>query len=754
MKNYLLSISFLISILLFASTNLSAQVTKENQAKADSVQAATSSKKEEKGRNVMLNAADNSGPREINMGLPGLNTGMPISENGLPVTHAWPEMPRDQWKAGVGSAKRSLLSLAETTITTGTFGYYVDAQSRIGSPKLDIRGSLSGGSLGWYRRDVSVSAPIANNWSFMVAAYNDADPGSTDLAFTKYASRASLYRVGLTKRFKDNKGKISFLYKYSNASAIPDRAVSIYNEGGEVDEIPGLRMGRDSYVLNSGRIRLLDNKTGEYYFFNMASEQADNVAHSFFVVGDYKLKNNWNLDYTLNYKYAEVTPFSLNYQAVRSVTAANGFTYMDGTPYEGDVQVVLASHNNITPIYSLQGRIELGKAFKKHSVRMGLKNIYHKRDQYVFNRASFYQEVAAQPSQLLNPVGASNSFGKTDAYGMYGYNRNTVYNDGIENILLAYFMDDYQVTPKLKATYGFNARYQKIKGNYSPTARFVGFTLDQAEFENFDHNFFNYSANLNLSYNLTKHFGANGQFLYTTENGRLQDYTLTADPQLDTKVKTPYLSLGVFLNHPKLSIVSAFTYVTKNNFKGNLNLVNPNNPSETNSQQVLYDIKTTAWVNDIVAKPTENFELHYRLTIQNPVYDSYSFSAFGNDYSYDGNTVLQISKTLMEIDPSYTFLKKKMTLWASFRYFSDQTANLTNVLFFKGWWETFAGVRYKMNKNIGMELQAVNLLNQRGVKNTISGAELATDATPYYGNYIVSQYIRPFTLEATVRFNF
>lgn len=750
MRKIFLCLNVFLSFLLITN-KVSAQTT--IQSKADTV-VTSSSKKEEKGRNVMLNAADNNGPRDINIGLPGLNTGMPIRENGLPVSFSWPEFPKYQWRPGVGSAKVSLLTLAENTVTTGTFGYSLSTQSRIGSPKLDVRGSFSGSSFGWYRRDISVSAPIANNWSFIVAAYNDADPGSTDLAFTKYASTASLYRIGLTKRFNNNKGKISFLYKYSNASNINDMAISIYNKGGKVDEMPGIRMGRDSYVLNSGRIRLLDAKSGEYYSFNMASDQIDNVANAFYIVGDYKLKNSWKLDYTLNYKYAEAAPFNLNYQGIKSVTAEDGLTYMDGTPYEGDVQVVLASHDNKTPVYALQGRVDLSKGFKKHSVRLGLMNIYHNRDQYAYNRASFYQEVAAQPSQLLNPAGANNSMKKTDAYGMYNYNKNTIYNDGSENNLLAYFIDDYKISPKLKATYGFNLRYQKIKGNYSTTKRFDGFTLDQAEFQDFDHNYFNYTANLNLAYNLTKYFGVNGQFLYTTENGTLKDYSFTKAPDVGKKIKTPYLSLGVFLNHPKLSIVSAFTYVTKNDFKKNLNLVNPENPSETNAQQVFYDIKTTAWVNDIIAKPTKNFSLHYRLTIQDPVYDSYKFSAFGNNYDYSGNTVTKISKTLMEIDPSYSFLENKFNIWASFRYFSDQTANITDVLYFKGWWETFAGVKYKMNKNINLDLKVVNLLNQRGVKNEISGAELATDATPYYGSYIVSNYIRPFTVEASVKFKF
>jgi hypothetical protein len=728
-------------------------IAQNQEAKPDSL-TNVRSKKEEKGRNVMLNASDNSGPRDINIGLPALNTGMPIRENNLLVSFTWPEMPRNNWRPGVGSAKVGLLSLAENTITFGSFGYSLNAESRVGSEKFDLRGSVSTSTFGWLRNDISISAPIGNNWSFIVAAYNDADPGSAELAFSKYLSRTSLYRLGLTKRFKNNKGKISFLYKYSKAAAFTDYAISVFQKGGEVKELDNIRMGKDSYVLNTGRVRFLDALSGNYYYADLGTDDLASEAHAFYIVGDNKLKNNWTLDYTLNYRYAETSPFALNYQAIKSVTQADGLTYMDGTPYEGEVQVVLASHDNKTPIHALQARIELGKLTQKHNLRLGLMNVYHKREKYAYNRSFFYQEVAADPRQLMNPSTATNSLAKTDEYGFYNYNRNTIYNNGHENVLTGYYIDDYKLTPRLQATYGFNVRYQKIKGDFSPTKRFNGFTLADAEFSEFDHNYFNYTANLNLAYNLTKYFGVNGQILYTTENGTLKDYALTKAPDLDTKIKTPYYSLGVFLNHPKLSIVSAFTYVTKNKFKKNLNLVNPNDPTETNSQQVFYDIKTKAWVNDIIAKPTKNFNLHYRLTLQDPSYDSYKFTAFGNDYDYSGNNVVKISKVLMEIDPKYTFLKKKMTVWASARYFSKQYANITNVLFFKGWWETFAGVKYKMNKSLAMDVKVINLLNQRGAKKEISGAELATDATPYYGNYVVSSYIRPFTVEASLKFKF
>lgn len=732
----------IITYLLFSLIDVSAQ---SNQvAKADSTN--TGGKKEEKGRNVMLNAASNNGPREINIGLPGLATGMAIRENGVPVSWTWPEMPIFCWRPGVGSAKVGLLSMAERALTIGQFGYAVSADSRIGGDKLDIRGSVSSGSFGWLRSDVAASGPIANNWSFVVGVFSDNDPGSTDLAFAKAANTAEVYRFGLTKRFNNNKGKVSFLFKRSKAHWFTDQAVSRFKGNGEVEEIEGLRMGRDSYALNTGTLRLLDSKSGAYYNTHIGTNDDENISNAFYVFGDLNLKNNWKLDYTLNYRYTETSIAYLAYTGV--VDAGSDVTYMDGSAYTGEkYQVVLASSERNTPQNSLQARFELKKQGTNHSTRIGLMNNYYQRDKYANNRSFFAQEIAAQPRQLM--VSGKNA----DGFGFWGYNANAEYNDGNEDLTTLYFIDNFKVTPNLNISYGANVRYQTINGNRA-TNRSVGWTLASADLEDIDYDFFNYSANIDASYNITKYFGFTGQFLYNTENGNLKDFSTAQAPAIETKVKTPFFKIGVFINHPKISLVSAYTHVTKNNFNKNLNLTNPLDRTETESQKVFYDIKTSAWVNDIIAKPIKNFSLHYNLTIQNPVYDSFKFSAFGKDYDYSGNNVTQISKVLMEIDPRYTFWNNKMTVWASARYFSKQYASITNALFFNGWWETFGGVNYRMNKNLSADIKVVNLLNQRGVKNEISGSELDTDESYYVGNYIVSSFIRPLTVEASLKFNF
>ena len=124
---------------------------------------------------------------------------------------------------------------------------------------------------------------------------------------------AEVYRLGLTKRFNNNKGKISFLFKRSKAHWLSEVAVSKFEGNGKVSEIDGLRMGRDSYTLNTGRIRLLDARSGDYYFTNFGSNGDESTSSAFYVFGDLNFKNNWKLDYTLNYR--------------RSVTATSFVAY-------------------------------------------------------------------------------------------------------------------------------------------------------------------------------------------------------------------------------------------------------------------------------------------------------------------------------------------------------------------------------------------------------------------------------------------
>ena len=85
MKKMLISA---ICMAVFPTLDAYSQDDKKQQKAVDSIKTITkiveTDTKEEKNRNVMLNAANNSGPRDVNIGLPSTVGGITIQENDLP----------------------------------------------------------------------------------------------------------------------------------------------------------------------------------------------------------------------------------------------------------------------------------------------------------------------------------------------------------------------------------------------------------------------------------------------------------------------------------------------------------------------------------------------------------------------------------------------------------------------------------------------------------------------------------------------
>jgi hypothetical protein len=710
--------------------------------------------KEEKNRNVMLNAANNTGPREVNIGLPSTVGGITILENNLPVVYYfWPELPTRTWRQSSSLGKTGLLKLGEVAITTGDLGYAVNSYTRLGTDKLHLNGNLSSNNFGWLKGDVNISGPLAKNWFFTAGIYENFDPSTFDLMFTKYADKTQIYRAGITKRFNNNKGEISLLYKYASSASLSSASVFQYEEGGNVKELSNFRIGRDSYFARDGVLRFKDILNGNAYQKSLASDAAT-TSHTIDLIGNYKLNNGWVFDFSTRYHSARAVSLSTTPLSIIQQTGKGDFTYQDnGEVYEGDVQTVLALNAPRIPVTAIQSRFDLSKKTAAHKWRFGLTESYYKVDKFISNRSFFYQEVAANPRRLMrNTEGATSN---TDEYGFYNYNVGGEYHNGFENKLALFFSDDWTISDKFSFSYGTNLQYHKLKGDFHTQTRTPGYTFGNDPLTYFDNNWFHTGLSLNATYKLTNKFGFLGEFIYTERHGVLENYSGAYTPTFD-KTKSPMGRAGVYFNHEKFSLVSALTYLTRNNYQTRLNLVNPDNTSQSDVASVHYDIQTIGWTTDIVATPVKNFSLHYLITLQNPVYKNYSFQAFGKTYSYDDKNVLEISKVLMEIDPSYTL--KQLKLWASLRYFSKQFANLNNVLYFKGRWETFAGANYKLNKKYDLGLTVVNLLNQRGAKGSISGTELITDPSAYYGRKLVAAsasgtYIRPLTIEFSLNIN-
>ncbi|MDO4164378.1 MAG: hypothetical protein Q4D56_08335 [Bacteroides sp.] len=184
-------------------------------------------------------------------------------------------------------------------------------------------------------------------------------------------------------------------------------------------------------------------------------------------------------------------------------------------------------------------------------------------------------------------------------------------------------------------------------------------------------------------------------------------------------------------------------------------LYNPEDPTESKDfSPIFYDINTIGWTTDIVTSPFRNFNLHFLLTLQNPQYRNLNYNAYGVNYDYNGKVIPELSKVLIEIDPSFYMMKRKLRAWLSFRYFGKQYANPTNAFYYNGWWENFGGLDYTVNRNVTLKFQAVNFLNQTGIKGAIQGADQEMSDSEYIGRTVVATGIRPRTFEFTVDIRF
>jgi len=755
--------------------------TQSNSAK-DKVQEADSivSKKVEKNRNPLLNAETNSQPRKINIGLP-FRGDIIILENDVPVVYTfYPTIPTIAWRYDNSLSAMGLLSFAEGALTFGKVGYAVMSSDRDASSSFKGYASVYGSSFGSSIYDATITGPMGKKgWGYMVSAYEAFDRGTgTNYMFTPWTDRTQIFKFGITKKY--DKGSVRLIYKYGDAAIQFSRYNPLRYEGdGKTSPIDGFALGQDSYVLRDGKIPYWDYNTGVSSVADLTSDKwVRNQTHSFYLSGKHSFNNGWKLNYTSMYQtanspFAITFPLSLLVKDPDQMGATDVYKVHNSTQaYKGSVQYVvnqlIPQSENTTWI----SRAEMSKKIKSHSLRFGFTQQYN-HSKYHTNSGLYLQTVEKNP-QLLDYYAAGGAFKVTDSNGNMpasagGYGSS---NDQAINKLALYFSDDFTITKWLDFGIGARVEHQNVTDNHDPYVN--DFVKDRPMVSHDFNNVWNKVAIASTVIKLTKPFGLLADMTYNTWYDSYWDYPFKnangnpiGDPatpgakplqnvpnQFQTSVFN--YGAGIYFNAgDKLSIVSKITKIKKENIQTGQTITNPANPAERkNFSPIFYDIETLGWSTDIVATPFKNFSLHYLLTLQNPLYKNYAYSAFDVTYAYSDNVIPELSKTLMEIDPAYSFMKGSMRLWCSLRYFGKQYGNPTNAFFYNGWWENFGGLDYRLSRNVNFKLQVTNFLNQAGVRGALQGADQITDSKPYNGRIVVANGIRPRTLELTVNFKF
>ncbi|MDD2960961.1 MAG: TonB-dependent receptor [Muribaculaceae bacterium] len=699
-------------------------------------------------RGVMLNAKNATEPRQVEIGLPMNYTAVTVNE--LPaVFYYWPNTTSNHWRGEAVLSKTSLLNISNVAIKQGEIGYGVDSYTELGSEKFKGKATYKTNFFGAQRFDLALSGPIAKNWTYTVGVYQNFDPGSFDLKFANYIDRAQFYTAGITHKWNDGRSKFSALYKYTNVrplTSAANYAPFTYEGDGKVSELSNFNLGTDSYLTDDGMIRYMDVRTGKIEQDNLYN-LAKNKAHEGSVFFDHKFSDTYSLSIKGKYSHADnVGTDQLTMGIYENATAV----YADnGEAYKGNIQRRL-SQLNFSTVDDAFLTAEFKKASDVHSWTIGL-NEWYSGVNFARSTTTYYHEVAPNPRRLIY-----------NGVEYDGLNASTEFDDGSENKLAAYYMGTWKPNDKFRVTYGGRVEQFNLNVDKIDDSRFNNFYLGSTYIDNsgkvqtvkttnYKTNGLNYAFSLAPTYNLTNSFGFNGEINFLRQFRHLEAYSGAGLPYYKSRPFT-LGRVGVFFNHPIISLVSAFTYARRTNDYSRLTVMSDNQNEDPIVVGASSGIQTIGWTTDAMITPFKNFSLHLMFTLQSPKYTGYTFEAFNKTYDFEGKYVTKQSKILIEIDPSYKF--GKFTVGANFRYFSKQYANVGNSIYFAGRWETFANASYKLNDNVTFTANVVNFLNQKGAQGTISGSELITDASKYKNVLMAGNYIRPFTVEvgASVKF--
>jgi hypothetical protein len=754
----------------------------------DSISSPVSNKKEEKNRNEMLNASSPSQPRQINIGIPP-GGDLLIMENGVPGVYQFmPQIVTSVWKKDESIGRIGLLSLAEGALTFGKIGFCVNSYDR--EPGSKFKGFFSArvNNFGSLVYSGNISGPIGNKgWGYVLGMHETyGQKNGINRGYSRWSDeRMEMFKAGISKKYKN--GNVNLLYKHAvEYLDINNNLPFIYKGNGNFTEMPGFKLGMDSYTLKSGDIAYADANSKASVKYNIGdAKYNNNTSDALYLNGNHNFKNGFKLMYTSMYMHSK-SPFQVQFPLSLGVatTDANNQFFMHGTTtaYAGNAQQIVTQMIEPTNIDQSLSRVELTKKYGTHNFRLGLTEQYYATGLQKTDGAMYYQTATADPKLLDWKTYYA-------AYHMFVPATNA---DGIVTIpgseykiktnkTALFLSDDFTVGKIFDFTVGGRIEKEDDEETHDQYAN--TYIYDRSLMVTKFNNKYNHVGVASFVAKVTHDFGFLGDITYndyitryydyptnqkdalgnpittktsiTDANGATQSVPVAQTTDIHTgRIKVLFLGGGIYYNHGDLlSVVSKVTSSQKLNNITSMDIYDPadvNHITKMNVNPIVYDIKTLGWTTDIVTSPFKNFNLHYLLTLQNPQYKRYSVSAFGQTYSYNNNTVPALSKVLMEIDPSYQL--GDFRIWASLRYFGKQYGNLSNSIYYKPWWENFAGVDYRLSRNCDMKLQVVNFLNQKGISGTLQGADQITSAMEpaYIGKIMNANAIRPRTIEFTV----
>lgn len=716
------------------------------------------SKKQEGGdRGVMLNAESASVPRDISIGLPTSDGGASICEDGIKHSYSFVK-GRYHWAGGNAYSSSKLRSLAESIIKTGDIGIVLESTTKTGGDKFEGAFSFKTSTFGQINFDGAVSGPIRKGWYYSVGAFVNLDPTSVNAPSRIFVDNRQIFKAALTKRW--NNAEFNIFYKFSlskdNLGGYSE-APFIYNGDGSVSALPGYKIGRSCYFPADDHITYTDLLTGEIKKGNMG-KMDDRRVHDLILKGRFNTDSGWILKGTLHGcfspkdNWAKSVLSGIDMAENGALKNGKKVTLSDGTPYSGDIQnrvvsVVDAKSLDVTALF------EAGKKWQKHELDLG------------FELATIHQYERTSAAQMAHTVTADPVRLYLDGQETWGHNVNSQYVSGYRNTATVYGFHHWNVTDRFFVKTGVRVRglnqscdgAHNLNGDES-NKKTAGYYLNNgvAKVTNVTLNRVEASATLYGTYRLAKGLHLMGEGFYSLTNKVMSYFKTTKVPSLRA-IGNAMGRGGLMYQNNWMNVTGMVSYITCWNCAATVSVTEQiNGQSETQDYTAQYGMGNLGFNLD-GNMHWGGFNFHLMCTVQDPKYKNYDNTFVFSDgstktISYNGKYATGISRVELEIDPSYTY--KDWRFWVSARYFSRQYASRTNLAYFNGRWETFAGVDWKVIKGLKLSLNVVNWLFQTGPKGSIDSVDTISDPADLQGILMSGKYMRPFEVNLSVSYKF
>ena len=709
-------------------------------------------------RNVLMNASSATQPRQISLGLP-ISGYAYIFEDGLPVSYYnYQVYPYKSWHNGVSHESVRTMGPQDMVLKYGVITYSVDSWSKLAGDQLEGKLNYSVNHHGRHTIDANISTPLGKGWGISVGTYHNFDPGSNHLDMTKLQESAHFYKAALSKSWNEGRGKAGLIYQYSQFREVNENyGPFIFVGDGSVKEYDGFRLGIDQYRPANRTIKYLDVETGKMVEQDINDANTSKIHHVNFVM-DYLWDNDLKLSIHSKFKHGQSLRSSTTLMGVSDAVSGSGYTYEDGNNYLGKVQTRRMLHFDGLEHSWMTNAALTGKSKdQRHNWRAEV-DYWLNHGGVSTSMYLFAHEAKKDPKLLL--LNGNEGF---------SYNSYAEYYDGHEHKIFGLVSDEWNVNRRLWLYGGVRLEYLNVRGlaandMNTGNARHIGFSLaDGGVVKNhFSDNHFNYAFIGSVRYAMLRGFGLQAEYSSAVTHSQLFHYGTYHYPT-QNGMTTNYFRGGIYWKNPWIDLTSQITHISMSNSQERPNLSHvltkdvgdlKAGMSESFTQNYFYDIATLGWLTDAVITPVKGLSVHLMFTIRDPRYKNYKITPTFSDgvtetYDFTDKTITALSKTELEIEPSYRF--SKWRVWLSARYFSKQYINKTNSLYFNGRWETFGGVDFQLNKHINFAASVVNILNQKGASGTIPAADLITDPSLYKNYVMAGTFIRPFTFEFTTK---